>query len=106
MIVCRIRESSWLARLAARRMGSPQLAMVIGRTIHLHGVSRRDFLQNASWLRHEVCHVRQYRQLGLVRFLWLYLWETWKAGYHGNRFEVAARAAEKDAGMLKGVEIV
>jgi hypothetical protein len=105
-ITCRIKEHSWLARRAARKMNSPRLAMVVGRTIYLHGVNRQTFLADIGWLRHEVCHVRQYRAYGLWRFLWLYLLECWRHGYYRNRFEVAAREAEADTDMLKGVEIV
>jgi hypothetical protein len=69
-------------------------------------VNRREFLQNEAWVRHEVCHVRQYRQYGFLRFLWLYLLEYWRYGYRQNRFEVAAREAEDDEGVVSGVEFV
>lgn len=104
-IVCHIRENSLMARLAARRMKSSQLAMVIGHTIHLHGVDRMSFLLDARWVRHEVCHVMQYRELGLFTFLWQYIWEWKRVGYYRNHFEVAARAAETNAAIMKGVVI-
>ena len=44
--------------------------------------------------RHENCHWRQYQQVGRIRFLTLYLWESVRRGYWNNRFEVEARAAE------------
>jgi len=50
--------------------------------------------------------VRQYRHYGFLRFLWLYLVEYWRYGYLQNRFEVAAREAENDEGMVRGVEFV
>jgi len=105
-IICRIKERSWLAGRAARKMDSARLAMVLGRTIHLHGVNRQAFLADVAWLRHEVCHVRQFRSYGFWRFLWLYLLEYRRCGYYNNRFEVEARLAEKDEEMLTGVEIV
>jgi len=105
-IRCRIKEHSWLARRAAHQLGAPRAAIVFGHTIHLHGVNRREFLQNEAWVRHEVCHVRQYRQYGFLWFLWLYLVEYWRYGYRQNRFEVAAREAENDEGMVTGVEFV
>lgn len=95
-----------MAALAARRMRSRQLAMVIGHTIHLYGVSRQHFLLDTGWVRHEICHIRQYRELGLIPFLWQYLWECWRVGYYENRFEVAARAAEADTAILQGIVIL
>lgn len=89
-----IRAASFLARIAARFMRADQLAMVIGSTIHLHGVSVSTFLSNARWVRHELCHVDQYRHYGTLRFLLLYLMESIRKGYEQNRFEVEARAAE------------
>jgi hypothetical protein len=103
-ITCRIKEHSWLARRAAQKLGADRAAIVWGRTIHLHGVSRQDFLENEAWVRHEVCHVKQYREHGFLRFLWLYLLEYRRCGYHQNRFEVAAREAERDAGVMTGIE--
>jgi hypothetical protein len=105
-VTCYIKERSLLARLAARYMGGNQIAMVIGRTIYLHGTSREDFLRHTRWVRHEVCHVMQYRELGLIPFLWKYLWECARVGYYENRFEVAARAAERDAAIMERVVIV
>jgi hypothetical protein len=103
-IICRIKENSWLARRAAQQLGAHRAAIVWGRTIHLYGADRQEFLQNAAWVRHEVCHVKQFRRHGFLPFLWLYLLEYWRCGYLQNRFEVAARDAEADAGILEGVE--
>ena len=90
----RIKENSWLAALAARRLRSSRMAMVIGSTIHLHNCSRQQLLDNERWLRHELCHIRQYRRYGLLRFIALYLWESMRRGYYHNKFEVEARQAE------------
>jgi hypothetical protein len=38
--------------------------------------------------------VEQFRRHGFFKFLFLYLWESLRHGYHDNRFEVEARAAE------------
>jgi hypothetical protein len=102
---CRIRENSWVAKLAARKMRSPCIAIVFGRVIHLHGVSREDFLANIRWVRHEVRHVRQYRQHGFWPFLWRYLIDWVRFGYYNIPFEKDARQAEKNARELDGVEI-
>ncbi|MEO6452721.1 MAG: DUF4157 domain-containing protein [Ginsengibacter sp.] len=90
----RIREISWIAKLAAKRLHANNAAIVIGKTIHLYNTSRFDFLQNKKWLKHEMCHVKQFQQYGFIRFIAEYLWESLKKGYHNNKFEVAAREAE------------
>lgn len=90
-----IKENSIIARIAAWKMKSSQIAIVIGRTIHLHNTTRREFVANKRWLTHEMEHIRQYRKYGLVRFIVLYLAETARKGYYNNKYEVAARAAEK-----------
>lgn len=92
-----IRAASFLARVAAQFMRAKQVAMVLGSTIHLHGVSVAGFLSNKQWVRHELCHIDQYRRYGMLRFLLLYLIESVRRGYEQNRFEVEARAAEEQA---------
>ena len=52
-----IKENSWIAKLAAKKLQSNHVAIVIGNTIHLHNTTREDFLQNEKWVRHEVCHL-------------------------------------------------
>lgn len=89
-----IKENSWLAKIAAKKLRSQAVAMVIGDTIHLYNTSKEEFLQNEKWVKHELCHIRQYRQHGIAGFLIKYLWESIKKGYHNNQFEVEARAAE------------
>ncbi len=69
--------------------------MVLGSRIYLYGVSRQKFLADACWVQHELCHIRQFKEHGFLIFLLKYLWETFKHGYHNNRFEVEAREAEK-----------
>jgi hypothetical protein len=91
----RIKERSFLARIAAMKLRSGRVAMVIGNTIHLHNVTRADFLKDENWVKHELCHVQQFKKHGLVPFLAKYLWESVKHGYHNNKFEVEAREAEE-----------
>ncbi len=90
-----IKENSFLAKLAAKKLKSKNVAMVIGNTIHLHGVTKELFLQNTSWLKHELCHIKQYRQYGTMNFLAKYLLESAKVGYYNNKYEVEARKAEQ-----------
>ncbi len=99
-LICQIKENSWLARLAARRLGTENIAVTIGNTIHLYKATREEFINNRKWVYHEICHVRQFRKYGLVRFLFLYSWETLRHGYRRNRFEIEALAAENDEGLL------
>lgn len=101
---CFIRENSFLAKLAAKKLKSKRMAIVIGHTIHLHNASMEDLLSNRKWLRHELEHVKQFEKYGLMRFLTLYLLESIKRGYHHNRFEVEARNAEKDERILSDIQ--
>jgi len=91
-----IKENSFIARLAAWKLNSDKVAIVIGKTIHLHHVSRLEFLQNKRWVLHELKHVDQFRQYGFFRFIFLYLWESIRNGYTNNKYEKEARAAESD----------
>lgn len=95
VIKYRIKEKSFIAKIAAANLGSDNVAMVIGRTIYLHNVSRKDFLRDKRWLAHEQAHLKQYKDHGTVSFLWKYLIESIKNGYYENKFEVEAREAEQ-----------
>lgn len=103
MIKIKIKENSLLARMAAYKLNSDSVAMVIGKTIYLHNSTKADFLNNQTWVRHEVAHVKQYLALGLCRFLALYLIETFRKGYQNNRFEVEARQKENNFSILSEV---
>jgi hypothetical protein len=105
MIAVNIKENSWMAKLAAHQLKADKVAMVIGRTIHLYNASKQEFLSNKKWLRHEIAHVKQCRKLGVARFLFLYLMESFSKGYENNRFEIEARQHEKDLHILDGIEI-
>jgi hypothetical protein len=93
--VLRIKENSWIAKLAARKLKSKNVAIVIGSTIHLYNVSRQKFLQNEKWVKHEVCHLQQFKKHGNFIFLLKYLWESFKNGYQNNKYEIEARKAEE-----------
>ena len=102
----KLREQSWVARLAAQKMKAGALAIVFGRTVHLWNISRREFLQSPRLVMHEVEHVRQYKHHGYIPFLALYLAEWIQKGYYNNRFEVEARAAERARHNLDDIEFV
>lgn len=90
-----IKENSWIAKLAAKKLRSDKVAIVIGKTIHLYNTSTKQFLLNDRWLKHELCHVKQFQQNGYLLFITKYLWESIKHGYHNNKYEVEAREAEE-----------
>jgi len=90
-----IKENSWLGAIAANKLKEESVAMVLGNTIHLHHTSKENFLQNTKWVKHELCHIQQFRHHGYVVFIVKYLWESIRKGYYNNKFEVAARAAEE-----------
>jgi len=91
-----IKENSPWAKIAAKKMKSRSVAMVLGKTIHLHNISKQDFLDDERLVKHELCHVRQYQKHGYVGFLIKYLWESYRKGYYNNKFEIEARKAEEE----------
>ena len=90
-----INENSWLAKLAAKKLKRNAVAMVLGKTIHLHNTTKTEFLQDEKWLKHELCHINQFKQHGYILFIVKYLLESMRNGYYNNRFEVEARQAEE-----------
>lgn len=90
----KIREGAFIARIAARKLGCRQVAIVFGDTIYLHNTTRQAFLSSESWVRHELVHLEQFRRYGTPKFIFLYLLESIRNGYHNNRFEKEAREAE------------
>ena len=96
-----IKERSFIARLAAWKLKSDKVAIVIGKTIHLHNTAGLEFLQNKQWVLHELKHVEQFKQHGLLSFIFLYLLESIRHGYINNKYEVEARAAETDEEFSK-----
>jgi len=91
-----IRENSWMAWLAARKLGAPAVAITLGNTIHLYRTRKEHFLRNERWVKHELKHVEQFRRYGYIRFIFLYVAESIRRGYYNNRFEVEARKAEEN----------
>jgi hypothetical protein len=87
-------ENSWLAKIAAWKMGVDNVALTLGTTIHLYKASAEVLINNERWVRHELKHVEQFLRHGFFRFIFLYAMETLKNGYHNNKFEVEAREAE------------
>jgi len=80
--------------MAAKKLKQSSVAIVIGKTIHLHNTTKEQFLQDEKWLKHELCHVQQFKDNGFLPFMIKYLWESLRKGYYNNKYEVEARAAE------------
>lgn len=99
----RIREQSLLAAIAARKLRVERCALVIGTTIHLHGANGLELIGDAAWLRHEICHVRQWQRDGFLPYLFRYLWFSLRNGYRQNPYELEAREAGADPDMMNGV---
>jgi len=102
----KIREHSRLAYLGARMLGTSSVALTWGPCIHLHGVSRQDFLNNKPWVCHELVHVHQFRQYGLWGFTFRYLWEGMRKGYKRNRWELEANTHQNNLQLLDDVIFV
>lgn len=56
--------------------------------------------------KHELHHVHQIREMGVLRFYWEYLIQTLKYGYICNKFEVEARLAQAVALTEEELEII
>lgn len=90
-----IKENSLIARIAAWKLGAARVAIVIGKTVHLHNTKKASFLADDRWVKHEKCHIAQFQKYGFFSFIMLYLAESIRNGYHNNKYEVEAREAEK-----------
>ncbi len=101
-----IKENSIIAKIAAFKLRGKRVAIVIGNCIYLHGVSKENFLQNPTWLRHELKHVQQFEQHGLVPFLAKYIWQSLLHGYHNCCYEKEAREAENDEALIAHYQLL
>jgi hypothetical protein len=86
-----LRAGRWLPRVGGwlAGQGRAAAAVTLGRTIIVHP----DAELSPRLLRHELAHVRQWRQRPLgfpLHYAWLHL----RHGYRGNPYEVEARRAE------------
>ena len=82
--------------MAALKLGADKVAIVIGKTIHLHHTQQQDFLADKRWVRHELKHIEQFQRNGFFRFIFLYLLESVRHGYAHNKYEIEARQAEQE----------
>ncbi len=100
MTAPRIIENSPLALLARLKLGTRDVAMVLGTTIHLSGVTREKFLADPHWVAHEMEHIRQFKEHGKLGFLLKYLAGWVRHGYYNIPFETQARAAAEQNAHL------
>lgn len=101
-----VKEKSFIAKIGAKILGVNNVALTIGNTIYLHNATKDELLQNKTWLCHELVHVQQYKQLGVLKFLFIYLKESVTKGYHHNKFEVEAREKETNLELLTKFKVV
>lgn len=90
-----IKEQSCIAFIAAKKLKRNKVAIVLGNTIYLHNTKKEEFLNNKSWVLHELEHIKQFKKYGFIRFIFLYVYESVKNGYSNNKYEAEARNAEK-----------
>jgi hypothetical protein len=100
-----VKENSFIAKLGAKILRVNNMALTIGNTIYLYNATKQNLLENKTWLCHELVHVQQYKQLGVIKFLFLYLKEWVINGYTNNRFEVEARAKERELKILQEFKV-
>jgi hypothetical protein len=89
------------ARIVVVPVLTPGVAgMTLGRWVLL----RRGHEHDAGLLAHELVHVRQWRELGAVRFLWRYLSAYVRGRLHGlgHRDAYTAIPFEREARALTG----
>ncbi len=90
-------ENSWMARVAALKLGAVSVAFVLGKKIYLFNVTKEEFLKNDAWFRHELCHIHQFKRYGFLNFIVRYIWQSIRHGYYNNKYEAEAREAENVA---------
>ena len=99
-------ENSKIANIAAYKLKSKTCAIVFGKTVFLHGVSKQEFMADSSWLCHEIQHVMQWRKEGTILFFLKYIWYSLRYGYYNNPFEIEARHAEQNLALLEKVHVI
>ncbi len=100
-----IKENTWFAKLAAKKMKANQVAIVFNKTIHLYNTPKKEFLEDTRWLCHELMHVKQYQREGIGLFIIKYLWQWIKVGYYNISFEKEARENEYNVDLKNEFDI-
>ncbi|MCA9830667.1 MAG: DUF4157 domain-containing protein [Dehalococcoidia bacterium] len=82
---------AWYIRAVKKR------AITLGRHVWVREVR---LLEDVPLLAHEIVHVRQFREMGTIPFLWRYFWGMARAGFRYSRrlpLEVPAYAKQRVA---------
>src|SRR5262245_15007288 len=82
--------NSRLAKIIGRINGERDMyAVTIGKTIFV-SCKKEEFFAQAWWVKHEVTHVQQYKQYGILGFLKQYLFYSLRYSYSEIPFEKEA----------------
>jgi len=65
-----------------------------GITFGRYVLMTEDAMQNPRIVRHEQCHVNQYKADGFFKFILRYVYFHFTKGYQNNPYEMEARAYE------------
>ena len=91
----------WLVRLWGQRAS----AMTVPWAVYLDPqLLAGDVHRLGGLIVHELVHLRQWRQLGVARFLWRYLGDYWRARRRGfsHRQAYLAISLEEEARQVSG----
>jgi preprotein translocase subunit SecG len=91
-VVVRIIYHSAIARMLRFFTGNQLFAVTFWNRVY---VSSNYLVPHA--LQHELEHVRQWHEMGAVKFTVVYLWQYVRVGYAKHPLEVAARLVSGDA---------
>ncbi len=101
MIKVFIKENSWIAKIAAYKLKADNCAIVIHRSIYLFRITKKQILHDKKLLNHELTHILQWRNHGVIKFVFLYLYYSLKYGYQQNPFEIEARNNENNFDIVR-----
>lgn len=101
-----IKEKSFVAKLAAKKLHADNCAIVFRKTIFLYNISKEEIEKNKALLNHELTHILQWRKHGILLFPLLYLYYSLKYGYNQNPFEIEARNNEENDRLIENFKIL
>lgn len=84
-------NQKWVLRVFAPK-GETEYAVTIGQTTY-YSVSKEEVDLWPPWRLHENQHKKQWKELGWIRFIFMYSYYHFRYGYWLNPLEVDARKA-------------
>lgn len=91
----KIKEGSWRDKFLALWAKVCGTRKIQGFTTFNHSIwIRPDRTDDKQLLAHELMHIKQIDDLGIVEFTYKYVKELIKVGYYDNKYEVQARKAD------------